>query len=97
MKANEHILDYISRVKDLREAIIDCNRHHTDLSEIESLTINSFINGLTREIRMELRSMRDRPANVVFDEAISAFKQLELDKIRYVRQPSEQRHVQFVQ
>ena len=30
MRKGEHMLDYISRVKDLRSAIIDCNRDHID-------------------------------------------------------------------
>ncbi|KOC63612.1 hypothetical protein WH47_02493 [Habropoda laboriosa] len=34
---NEHVLDYISRVKDLRTAIIDCNRHTADTAEIDTL------------------------------------------------------------
>ncbi|KOC59987.1 hypothetical protein WH47_10115 [Habropoda laboriosa] len=95
MKQGEHILDYISRIKDLREAIVKYNRQGADLVEIDSLTVRSFINGLTPEIRPELRAMRTATLNAVFDEAVQVFKQLEVDKTRYGKPQVEQRKVQF--
>ncbi|KOC58556.1 hypothetical protein WH47_09664 [Habropoda laboriosa] len=95
MRQGEHILDYISRIKDLREAIVDCNRQGADLVEIDSLTVSSFINGLTPDIRPELRAMRTAALNAVFDEAVQVFKQLEVDKTRYAKPQTEQRKVHF--
>ena len=34
MRKGEHILDYISRVKDLRSAILDCDRDLIDTREV---------------------------------------------------------------
>lgn len=93
MGSNEHILDYISRVKDLRDAILDCSRSPAPISEINALTVNSFIDGLTPLLRPDLRPYRDYPLSRTFDEAIRAFKQAELDRKRYDR--TETRHVRF--
>lgn len=55
IRKGEHILDYISRVKDLRSAIIDSERREcgqltdTQLNNIDSLTARSFCEGLPLE------------------------------------------------
>ncbi|KOC71216.1 hypothetical protein WH47_06138, partial [Habropoda laboriosa] len=95
MKSGEHILDYISQIKDLSEAIIDCNRQGANLVEIDSLTVTSFINGLTPDIRSELRGMRSAALNTVSDEAVQVYNQREVDKTRYGKPKAEQRKVQF--
>lgn len=83
MGQHEHMLDFISRVKDLREAIVDCDRGLPNVADIDDLTVNSFINGLIPRLRSDLRDCYDRPLPRVFDEAISLYKQYELDKSRY--------------
>ena len=50
MKSTEHILDYISNCKDFRDAIIDCDHYNTDLSNVDTLTVNSFINDLSHPL-----------------------------------------------
>ena len=80
MKPNEHVLDFIGRVKDLRDAIIDCNRQSPDIANVDDLTANSFINGLNPTLRVEVRPFKGYPLSRVFDEAIRAHKQAEIDK-----------------
>lgn len=89
MKPDEHMLDYISRVKDLRDAIIDCDRDNADYGSINNLTANSFINGVIPQVRAELRNMRKQPLNAIYDAAIQSYKQLELDEVRYGKSSSE--------
>lgn len=62
-KPTEHVLDYIGRIKDLRTAIIEgdqtnSNRPLTEseLSSIDSFTLEVFYEGLPREYRVELRA-----------------------------------------
>jgi len=61
-RPSEHVLDYISRTKDLRQAILDVeartygNRHTiADRNRIDCEVMDSFINGLPPELRMPLR------------------------------------------
>lgn len=83
MKRDEHILDYISRTKDLRDAILDCTREHS--RDVDELTKSSFIDGLIPKIRSEVRVPHDETLSRTFDAAIRAFKQMELDQRRYGR------------
>lgn len=62
-KPNEHILDYIGRIKDLKSAIIEGDQTSLDrpltrveLASIESFTLEAFYEGLPREYRTELRA-----------------------------------------
>lgn len=83
MKPSEHILDYISRVKDLRDAILDCTREHDH--DVDELAKNSFIDGLIPRIRSEVRVTHNETLSRTFDTAIRAYKQMELDQRRYGR------------
>ena len=92
LRPNEHILDYISRVKDLRAAIIDSmRREYTDtqnrLDEVDTFTVRSFCDGLPLTYRLQMQI--DRLANPA--EAFSAAKGIarrqELDSQRYDRNP----------
>ena len=57
---NEHILDYISRVKDLRFAILEEDKeYYRDFSpdqpqKLERLTLDSFVDGLPPHVRTGL-------------------------------------------
>ncbi|XP_076549272.1 uncharacterized protein LOC143308216 [Osmia lignaria lignaria] len=95
MKPNEHILDFIGRVKDLRDAILDCNRQSPNIANVDDLTVDSFINGLNPTLRAEIRPFRNAPLIHVFDEAIRAYKQSELDRVRYGKSTTDTRRVQF--
>lgn len=96
--ANEHIIDYISRVKDLRTAIIDTGEWSINLEEVNTLTASSFLRGLIPQIRIEIRIPRQSPLDELFDEAIEAYKMYEHDKLR-VREPSREnnRRVHFAE
>jgi hypothetical protein len=62
-RQNEHILDYIGRIKDLRTAIIEGDQTNLDrslnepeLTSIDSFALEAFYEGLPREYRIELRA-----------------------------------------
>lgn len=62
-KQNEHILDYIGRIKDLRTAIIEGDQTNLDrslneleITSIDSFALEAFYEGLPREYRIELRA-----------------------------------------
>lgn len=62
-RPNEHILDYIGRIKDLKSAIIDGDQTNlgrplseTEIASIESFALEAFFEGLPREHRVELRA-----------------------------------------
>ncbi|KYN12145.1 hypothetical protein ALC57_15689 [Trachymyrmex cornetzi] len=88
-KPNEHILDYIGRVKDLRCAIIEGDqtilRRRLVIDEIgliDSFTLESFYEGLPREFRTELRAEGNTGLTDAFDKAIAINKRLERDESR---------------
>nr|XP_012150915.1 PREDICTED: uncharacterized protein LOC105663835 isoform X2 [Megachile rotundata]XP_012150916.1 PREDICTED: uncharacterized protein LOC105663835 isoform X3 [Megachile rotundata] len=93
MKSGEHILDFITRVKDLRDAILDCDRSIPDVDEINDFVKNCFIDGLMSPLRLEVKQVASQPLKCVFREAISVFKRLELEKSRLGR--TETRRVNF--
>lgn len=83
---SEHILDYITRVKDLRTAVIDATEGNIDLIEIDDFVAESFLRGMIPKLRSEVRLIRQgraAPLPILFDESIAAYKQYELDKSRY--------------
>lgn len=62
-KQNEHILDYIGRIKDLKTAIIEGDQTNLDrslneveLTSIDLFALEAFYEGLPREYRIELRA-----------------------------------------
>lgn len=96
---SEHILDYITRVKDLRTAILDCHRDDpSSTDEVDQFAITCFIRGIIPILRAEIRPFQHDRISRVFDEAIAAYKQYELDKTRY-REPfrDETRRVTFTE
>lgn len=85
----EHILDYITRVKDLRTAILDAERRENGYvteritMEIDELTARSFCDGLPLEYRLQMdRSLHSTPSEA-FARAKAIAKRQELDKLRY--------------
>lgn len=61
-KPTEHILDYIGRVKDLRNAIIEEDQmqfcrslHILEIEQIDLYILKSFFEGLSPEYRAEIR------------------------------------------
>ena len=89
IKKNEHMLDYISRVKDLRTAILDAERrtggtlHPRRITEVDALTARSFCEGLPLQYRLQLTSEHRENPFEAFSAAKSLAKREELDKQRY--------------
>lgn len=89
IKRGEHILDYISRVKDLRSAIIDSERRecgqltHGQLAEIDALTARSFCEGLPLEYRLQFQATCYSQPFDAFSTAKTIARRLELDKTRF--------------
>lgn len=50
IRKGEHILDYIGRVKDLRRAILDCDRDLVGTREVDVLTAKRFIKRLPNQL-----------------------------------------------
>ncbi|KYN17325.1 hypothetical protein ALC57_10390 [Trachymyrmex cornetzi] len=88
LKPGEHVLDYISRVKDLRTAILDTERREKRASdphfinEIDSLTTRSFCDGLPFEYRIQMGPETRRRHTDAFAAAKAIAKRRELDKQR---------------
>ncbi|XP_076397956.1 uncharacterized protein LOC105664120 [Megachile rotundata] len=95
MKNGEHVLDFITRVKDLRDAILDCDRGAPNIDEINNFAKSCFIDGLMSPMRLEVKVVAAEPLKCVFREAISVFKRLELENSRQGR--TEVRRVNFEQ
>lgn len=89
LKPHEHVLDYISRVKDLRTTILDTERRLQGqlnlhfLAEIDQLTSRSFCDGLPLEFRLQMRTDKYMPHTEAFAIAKTIAKRQELDKLRY--------------
>ncbi|KAK2575204.1 hypothetical protein KPH14_000554 [Odynerus spinipes] len=68
----EHILDYISRVKELRNCIIEAELPESEYSKrlIDDEVMDSFRRGLLPELSMRLESRRCRTVKESFNEAI---------------------------
>jgi hypothetical protein len=95
LKPDEHILDYISRVKDLRPSIMDAGRREYKNNEkyeneIDNLTARSFCEGLPLEYRLQLQSEHYMKPFEAFAAAKFISKRLELDKVRYGRENQNQ-------
>lgn len=88
-KPAEHILDYIGRIKDLRTAIIEgdqtnSNRPLTEseLSSIDSFTLEAFYEGLPCEYRVELRAEGYNSLADACSKTIIIDKRLEREEAR---------------
>lgn len=94
LRSNEHILDYISRVKDLRTAILDEERRDKRrldprfVVEIDNLTARSFYEGLPLEFRLQIGPETRRKHTDAFAAAKAIAKRRELD---YQRQDMRHR------
>lgn len=102
MRLNEHVLDYISRVKDIRTSILDAERRDKGrldpqfLGEVDSLTARSFYQGLPLEYRLQMGERERSRFPDAFAAAKLIAKRQELDKQRYeprVRSEREPRSV----
>ncbi|KYM96839.1 hypothetical protein ALC62_12490, partial [Cyphomyrmex costatus] len=88
LRPNEHLLDYISRVKDLRTTILDHERREKRfldphfVTEIDSLTTRSFIDGLPFEYRIQMGPETRQQYTDAFAAAKVIAKRKELDKQR---------------
>ncbi|CAK9824011.1 Retrovirus-related Pol polyprotein from transposon 412, partial [Anthophora retusa] len=81
---DEHIIDYVSRIKDLRSAIIDCERgsRHVDLLEVDDFALRCFSDGLIPEIRHLLMLSQPSTLSEAFVKARELYRRLELDRER---------------
>jgi len=88
-KPQEHILDFITRVKDLRTAILDeerrVNGYLTErvIMEVDGLTARSFCDGLPLEYRLQMDHSLHTTPSEAFARAKAIAKRQELDKLRY--------------
>ena len=92
LKPQEHILDYISRVKDLRSAIIDSmRREHLDtpngLAEVDKLTVRSFTDGLPLPYRLQMQLDKVDNLASAFSTAKAIARRQEFNSSRYDRAP----------
>ena len=92
LRPQEHMIDYISRVKDLRSAIIDSmRRERTDsthnLDEVDRLAMRSFCDGLPLAYRQQMQIDNVNNLTQAFAAAKSLARRQEFDNIRYERGP----------
>jgi len=89
IKKNEHMLDYISRAKDLRSAILDAERRSRGVldprvaAEVDALTARSFCDGLPLQYRLQIPPGCHTHPFDAFATAKTLAKREELDKQRY--------------
>lgn len=89
LRPQEHILDYISRTKDLRTAIMDATRrehgalNEETIKEIDALTARSFCNGLPLSFRLQLTPNLHSSPFAAFSYVKSLAKRQELDNERF--------------
>ena len=95
MRRGEHILDYISRVKDLRSGIIDCDRDLINTREVDKLTAKRFIKGRPNQLYVNMHHVEIQPLSTVFREPIHIYQRLELEESRIGRPMPDTRRVQF--
>ncbi|KYQ48516.1 hypothetical protein ALC60_12438 [Trachymyrmex zeteki] len=97
LKPGEHILDYISRVKDLRTAILDAERReHGELdsyfvAEIDNLTTRSFYEGLPLDYRLQVSPLTYPRHTDMFAAAKAIAKRQELGRQRLETRPRQRK------
>lgn len=102
LKPEEHVLDYISRVKDLRTSILDAERRISKklepqfVAEIDNLTVRSFYQGLPLAYRLQMGPEVRLRYTDAFAAAKTIAKQQELDKQRYETRPRTEREPRSV-
>lgn len=91
LKAGEHMLDYISKLKDLRTAILDAERRETGtlssitINNVDELTARSFCDGLPLQYRLQMRQEHYIRPFEAFSAAKVLAKREELDRQRNAR------------
>lgn len=91
LKAGEHMLDYISRIKDLRTAILDAERREkgilslAEVDNIDGLTARSFCDGLPLQYRLQMHQEHYCRPFEAFSTAKILAKREELDRQRNAR------------
>lgn len=89
LRRGEHVLDYVSRVKELRTAIIDAERRlHGSLPgdvilEIDQLTTRAFCGGLPPDYRLNMRGTVYSSPNDAFAAAKLLARRAEIDRDRH--------------
>ncbi|CAL1671636.1 unnamed protein product [Lasius platythorax] len=89
-KPNEHVLDYIGRIKDLKTAIIEGDQtsfgrplSEIEISSIESFALEAFLEGLPRDYRTELRAEGYNSLNDACSKTIVIDRRLQREELRY--------------
>lgn len=88
-KLNEHVLEYICRVKDLRTAILNSKKQETgsltalDIAEIDSLTRKSFCRGFPPDMRKQISQYEHCTLQDLYSKARELYGEYELDCERY--------------
>lgn len=94
---SEHIIDYISRIKDLHTAIIDAETTNgvalsrDRLTELETETLGSFVLGLPPDYRVRLRLEGYKDLKSAYAVAIKIEKEIEHDRLYFEQSRSELR------
>ena len=94
MRKGEHMLDYISRVKILRSAILDCDRDLIETREVDELTAKRFIKVLPNQLYCNMHHIQNEPLSTIFREAIHIYQRLELEESRLGRPTPDTRREQ---
>jgi len=88
MTPNEDIIGYISRVKDLRDSVIDASRREkerlesTYLTDIDDLTARSFISSLPFEYKLKMENLAKPHYREVFVTAKKLSRNFKRDRQR---------------
>lgn len=91
LKNGEHMLDYISKIKDLRIAILDAGRREmgilssATINNVDELTARSFCDGLPLQYRLQMRQEHYVRPFEAFSAAKILAKREELDRLRNTR------------
>lgn len=89
LKPREHILDFISRVRDLRCSILDAERRANGIvspvtaADIDAFTARSFCNGLPADYRIHFKPVHYVRPFEAFQQAITLARQQDFDRERF--------------
>ncbi|KZC14515.1 hypothetical protein WN55_07096 [Dufourea novaeangliae] len=97
-RQNEHILDYIGKIKDLKTAIIEGEKREgkpVDLT-LDNFTLDSFLEGLPSEQRLILKMEGYKSLNEAFTKSVSIFNKSQIERERErVRERENPRNYNF--
>lgn len=91
MRPNEHIMDYIRKVKDLRSNIVEeerrkyGNRGTILMEDTDKFVATSFCEGLPSEYRLQFSLSARQNPNMAYREAQEIASRIELDKSRHYK------------